>query len=80
MSAMTKEQFLKMKTVRLFIFFWIVILPIIFIALPTLEMVTGERENDLTPLWAFVVWILGPWAASIFWKWFGNENEDKSSS
>jgi hypothetical protein len=72
---MTKEQFLKLKTVRFAIFLWIVIFPIIFIALPVLEMVTGERENELVPLWAFGVWVFAPWAASILWKWFGGENE-----
>ena len=71
---MTKEQFLKLKTVRFAIFLWIVIFPILFIALPVLEMVTGERENELIPLWALGVWILGPYAASIIWKWFGGEN------
>ena len=74
---MTREQFLKSKTVRLVVFFWMIVFPIIFIALPTLEMVTGERENDLTPLWAFGVWILGPWAASIIWKWFGQQNKEE---
>ncbi|KAG1700516.1 FeS cluster assembly protein SufB [Nymphon striatum] len=62
------------SSVRLIVFLWLIIFPIIFIALPVLEMVTGERENDLTPLWAFGVWILGPWAGSIIWKWFGGEN------
>ncbi len=74
---MTRDQFLQMKTVRFFIFLWIVILPIIFIALPTLEMVAGERENDLTPLWAFCVWILGPWVGSIIWKWFASRVKKK---
>ncbi len=74
---MTREQFLKSKTVRLVVFFWMIVFPIIFIALPTLEMVTGERENDLTPLWAFGVWILGPWAVSIIWKWFGQQNKEE---
>jgi len=78
MARITKDQFLKMKSVRFCIFLWIVVFPILFIALPTLEMVTGERENDLTPLWAFGVWILGPWAASIMWKWFGGESEEET--
>ncbi len=73
---MNRERLLKSKSVRLIVFLWLIILPIIFIALPVLEMVTGERENDLTPLWAFGVWILGPWAGSIIWKWFGGENEE----
>ena len=74
---MTRDQFLKSKTVRFIVFLWMIVFPIIFIALPTLEMVTGERENDLTPLWAFGVWILGPWAASIIWKWFGQQNKEE---
>ena len=74
---MTRDQFLKSKTVRLIVFLWLIVFPIIFIALPTLEMVTGERENDLTPLWAFGVWILGPWAASIIWKWFGRPSKEE---
>lgn len=76
MGKMTKEQFLKLKTVRFFIFLWIVVFPILFIALPAMEMVMGERENELVPLWAFGVWVFGPWAASILWKWFGGEREE----
>lgn len=78
MGKMTKEQFLKKKTVRLFIFLWIVIFPILFIALPLLEMVTGEREKEIVPLWAFGVWVFGPWAASILWKWFGSEKKEET--
>jgi len=77
MAKVTKEEFLKKKWVRFLVFIWIVVFPILFIALPALEMVTGERENDLTPLWALGVWILGPWAASILWKWFGEEERQE---
>lgn len=75
-GQMTREQFLKMKTVRFAIFLWIVIFPILFIALPVLEMVTGERENEIVPLWAFGIWVFGPWAVSILWKWFGGEEKE----
>ena len=73
---MTRDQLLKSKMVRLVVFLWLIIFPILFIALPTLEMITGERENNLTPLWAFGLWVLGPWAGSIIWKWFGTDKEE----
>lgn len=75
---MNRERLLKSKIVRLVVFLWLIIFPILFIALPALEMVTGERENDWAPLWAFGVWILGPWAGSIIWKWFGRESEEET--
>ena len=68
---MDRKAFLSTKFVRLVAFLWLVVFPILFIALPTLEMATGDRERDLGPLWGFIVWILGPLAGGILMKWFG---------
>jgi hypothetical protein len=56
---------------RAIIFLWMVIFPIVFVAIPALEMVGDEREFGLMPVWAFVVWLLGPAAVAIGLKYAG---------
>ena len=50
---MEKSKFLSSIWVRLIVFLWLVVFPIALVAIPALEMVTGEREWDLAPTWAF---------------------------
>lgn len=67
------DKFLSSIWVRMLIFAWMFIFPIVFIALPALEMFTGNAEQSWTPVWGLIVWMLGPWAASILKKYLGDE-------
>lgn len=75
------NKLLQSKITRLVVFLWFIVFPILFITIPAMEMVTGERESSDFPVWAFVVWILGPVAAGIVIKnFFGkSENETKKT-
>ncbi len=72
---MNREQLLSSIWVRILVFAWMIVFPIIFIALPAFEMFVGEGEKSWTPVWGLIVWMLGPWAASIVLKYFGGNNE-----
>jgi hypothetical protein len=78
---MNLRELLQSKIARLVVFLWFIVLPILFITIPAMEMVTGERQSSDFPVWAFVVWILGPVAAGIVAKnFFGkSENETKKT-
>ena len=69
---MTREQLLSSKLTRVVVFLWMIVFPIVFIALPALEMFMGETEKSWTPVWGLIVWMLGPWVASIVMKYSGN--------
>ena len=69
---MDVRALLSSKWMRLVIFLWMVVFPVLFIALPVLEMVTGEREISYDPAWAFAFWVLTPAAASVVMKYFAN--------
>jgi len=58
---------------RIVVFLWLVVFPIVFIALPGLEMILGEQEKSWTPVWGVIVWMTGPWAGSIILKYVGGE-------
>jgi len=78
---MNREQFLSSIWVRLLVFAWMIVFPIVFIALPALEYFAGDAEQSWTPVWALIVWMLGPWAASIVMKYMGGNaksTEDKN--
>ena len=60
---------------RIVIFMWMIVFPIIFVAIPALEMFQGERAVSLAPIWAFVVWILGPAAVAVLLKHLGKDEE-----
>ena len=68
---MNNTSFLSSWWVRVIIFLWMIVFPIVFIALPTLEMFMGEGEKSWTPVWGLIVWMLGPWVASIVMKYVG---------
>ena len=70
---MTREELLSSKWVRAIAFLWIIVFPIVFIAIPALEIYMGDTEKSWTPVWALIVWMLGPWAASIVMKYIGIE-------
>ena len=76
---MNRQQFLSSKWARIIVFLWMIVFPIIFIALPALEMFTGESEKSWTPVWALIVWMLGPWVASIVMKYSGGQKLNGSS-
>ena len=55
--------------VRVIVFLWMFVFPIIFIALPLLEMFGEERATSMTPVWALVVWMLAPAAIATGMKY-----------
>lgn len=65
------NQILASVWVRLIVFLWMIIFPIVFVAVPALEMFQGEAATTLSPLWALVLWLLGPLAVSITIKYAG---------
>lgn len=69
---MDRTRLLSTVWMRAIVFLWMVVFPIIFIAIPALEMVQGEREWGGAPVWAFAVWVLGPLAVAIVFKYAGN--------
>ncbi|MGI9352406.1 MAG: hypothetical protein ACR2O3_12655 [Rhizobiaceae bacterium] len=69
---MNREKLISSKFVRVLVFLWMIVFPIVFIALPALEMFTGESDKSWTPVWALIVWMLGPWVVSIVMKYAGN--------
>ncbi len=69
---MNRTQLFSSKWMRVVIFFWMIVFPIVFIALPALEMFTDGQEKSWTPVWALIVWMLGPWVASIVMKYAGD--------
>ena len=72
---MAKSKFLSSIWVRLIVFLWMIVFPIALIAIPALEMATGEWEWGLAPAWAFGVWILGPAVAAIVFKYMYGGNK-----
>ncbi|GEM_PF-2536447 len=78
---MNLRELLQSKIARLVVFLWFIVFPILFITIPAMEMVTGERQSSDFPVWAFVVWILGPVVAGIVIRnFFGkSENETKKT-
>ena len=70
---MTITKLFSSVWMRVIVFLWMILFPILFVALPGLEMMRGEREMSLGPLWAFVVWLLGPVAVAIVLKYAAGE-------
>ena len=70
---MTREQFMSSVWVRMVIFAWLFVFPIVFVALPMVEMFFGRQEQNWTPVLGLIVWMLGPWVASILMKYAGFE-------
>ncbi len=74
------KNWMASKWVRLIVFLWMFIFPLIFIALPLLEMFTEERATSSAPVWALIVWMLAPAAVSIGVKYMGGSKESQSES
>ena len=55
-------------TVRVAVFLWGIVFPIVFVALPLLKVATGEAAFSMQPVWAFAVWILSPLVVAIVMK------------
>lgn len=68
---MARDQLLSSVWVRMVIFAWLFVFPIVFIALPFAGMFIGEREQSWTPVLGLMVWMLGPWAASVIMRFTG---------
>ena len=62
---------------RVLVFLWGIVFPIVFVALPALEMLGKERPVSMDPVWALALWVLSPLAVSIGLKYFraGSEAE-----
>ena len=72
---MNKTRLLSSIWMRLIVFLWMIVFPIAFVAIPGLEMVTGERDWGLAPLWGFAAWMLGPLVLTIVLKYFGGDTK-----
>jgi len=57
---------------RLAVFLWGLVFPLLFVALPLAQVMTGEGVLTAAPFWALAVWLLGPAAVAIGMKYFGN--------
>lgn len=70
---MTRKQIFSSKWMRIVAFAWLILFPLVFIAIPIAEVFTAEREITFetmkAPFYAFAVWILGPWTGSILLKY-----------
>lgn len=71
---MTREQILSSKWTRVLIFVWMIVFPILFIAVPTIEMFMGEAEKSWTPVWGLIVWMMGPLVGSIVMKYVSDDD------
>ncbi len=65
----TQNNFLAKAWVRVIVFLWGIVFPIVFVALPALKFAMGEAPFDMRPVWAFAVWILSPLAVTILLKY-----------
>jgi len=70
-GQMTLVNLLAKPWMRIVVFLWAIIFPIVFVALPLLKVSTGEAELTMGPIWAGAFWILTPLAVSIGLKYFG---------
>lgn len=69
---MTTKELLSSKWARVVVFLWLIVFPLVFIIGPFVEMMMEEgTEQSWTPVWALIVWMLGPWVASIVMKYAG---------
>ena len=68
---MTRGHLFTKPWVRFVVFIWMIVFPIIFIVLPALEMFADNTPKSWTPVWALIMWMLGPWAVSIVMKYSG---------
>ena len=71
---MDKTRLFSSIWMRIVVFLWMIVFPIIFGAIPALEMAMGDRQWGLAPAWGFGVWMLGPLVVSIVMKYFGGNN------
>jgi len=74
---MNREQLLSSVWVRMLIFAWMIVFPIVFIALPMIEMFFGNTEQSWTPVWGLLVWLLAPWFVSILMKYASGDRGEK---
>ena len=72
---MDKTRLFSSIWMRLIVFLWMIVFPLVFVAIPALEMVMGDREWGLAPAWGFGVWILGPLVGSIVLKYVGGSKD-----
>jgi len=77
---MNLKSLMSKPWIRVVVFLWLLVFPLVFIALPALEIAMGEQEQSWTPVWALIVWMLGPWAGSILLKWFGGESANEQDN
>ncbi len=79
------HPFLSTIWARAAVFLWLVVFPLVFIIVPVAELMTGEGKETAMPVWALVIWMLGPAVVSIAFKYLdGNApsetNENESST
>ena len=72
---MSKRSTFSSVWMRILIFIWMIVFPIVFVAIPTVEILLGEREFELMPLWAFAIWIAAPLVVAIVMKNWGGGSQ-----
>ena len=76
---MDKTRLFSSIWMRILVFLWMIVFPLVFIAIPALEMAMGEAELGLAPAWGFGVWVLGPLVVAIVLKYVGGGNTKNPS-
>ena len=77
---MESRALLAKPWVRIVLFLWGILFPIVFVALPLLKVATGEAAFTMQPVWAFAFWVLTPAAVAIVWKRFGPQAETENDT
>jgi len=73
---MSQRSLFSSVWMRALVFLWMIAFPVVFVAIPVVEILRDERKFDLMPLWAFGIWVAAPLVVAIVLKnWGGQRNQ-----